>query len=439
MQFTNLRRLFFTFNRSIVLVFFAACIINYLLEAKKRNIYLNHMDEIYSEKRKLVYFTYDVSDLTYGKEKRIYKFYNNIRNRYKSILDSYVGILDDIDKRHLAFDSIKTLADVFKYCLIFYILFNSYTNGADLDKMAAVLMIVFFFTNQLDVLADNIATIFQESERCKTVFDFIGQEENEAASVAAISSIESLEFRSVYFKYPGNDDYTISDCSFVLNKGESVALIGLNGSGKTTLTKLMLGLYKPTKGNIYINGRNISDINLNDLYNSVAYAEQEYNLVSIRICDFISGAVTGKRYDEDVVKTVLNDVGLLEKIESLPMGIESTLTKSLEKDGVEFSGGEMQKLYLARAMYRKKADLYIFDEPTSSLDYITEKNVYSSFDRISKEAISVFITHKLHTTDFCDRIMIIDKGKIIDEGTSSNLIKNSSIYNKMLEASKEGD
>lgn len=427
------------FNPFIVLIFLIACIINYIFEIKKRNLYLNNIDKIYSEKRKLVYFTYDISDLSYGKEKRIYKFNDNIRNKYEEILNSYAGTLDNIDKKKVNYNLLKTLVDVFKYSSIFYILYKSFSSNVDVGNITAVLMIVFFFSNLLNEFINNVGLIVQELEKTKKVFDFIFEENVKDNDNDFKSPIESLEFRNVYFKYPTNNDYTISDCSFVLNKGESIAIIGLNGSGKTTLTKLMLGLYKPTKGNIYINGQDISNINLNNLYKSVAYVEQDYNLVSIKICDFISGNNANEKCDYDLVKSALNNVGLLKKIESFPNGIESTLTKSLEKDGVELSGGEIQKLYLARAIYRKKADLYIFDEPTSSLDYIAEKEVYGSFNRISKDAIAIFVTHKLNTTDFCDKIMIVDKGKIIDEGTKADLIANSSMYKKMIDALKDGD
>lgn len=420
----------------IVLVFCLSALLNFVFQIKSHNIYLKNIENIYSKKRTLVYFTYDISDISYGKEKRIYKFFRNIQNKYNKVLNDFSDILNKINTKQKPYFLVLSAIDLAKFVVIFFLLYKSYLNNGNIEVLIASLTIIFLFSSLLNSLIEDITFIFQETKKVDKVFGFINNGNENNKKKIQIESVSKIEFKNVYFRYPGNLNYSIKNCSFSIKKGEKVALIGLNGSGKTTLTKLLLGLYIPTKGRILINDYNIADIDLDHLYDSISYVEQEHNLVSIKICDFIAGSKDN--CDREKVILVLKEVNLLDKIQKLPNGIDTVLTKYLEKDGAEFSGGEIQKLYIARSMYRDKASLYIFDEPTSSLDFKTEKNIYNSFNTICKDNVSLFITHKVNTTDFCDKIMIMKDGMIIEEGSKDYLIKNSTLYNKILDATIAG-
>lgn len=420
----------------IVLVFLLSAFFNFIFQIKSKNIYFKNIENIYSKKRTLVYFTYDISDISYGKEKRVYKFFRNIQNKYNEVLNDFSDLLNNINIKQRPYFLVLSVVDLTKYVIIFYLLYKSYLNNSNIELLIASLTIIFSFSSLLDNLIKDITFLFQETKKVDKVFSFINNEKENDKRKIKIESVSKVEFQSVFFRYPGNSNFTISNCSFSINKGEKVALIGLNGSGKTTLTKLLLGLYAPTKGRILINGYSIADIDLDHLYDSISYVEQEHNLVSIKICDFIAGSKNN--CDREKVIFVLKKVNLFDKIEKLPNGIDTMLTKYLEKDGAEFSGGEIQKLYIARSMYRDKASLFIFDEPTSSLDYKTEKSIYDSFNTICKDNVSLFISHKVNTTDFCDKIMIMKDGMIIEEGSKDYLIKNSALYNKILDATLAG-
>ncbi len=423
-------------NFLIVLVFLLSALFNFIFQIKSQNIYFKNIENIYSKKRTLVYFTYDISDISYGKEKRVYKFFKNIQNKYNEVLNDFSDLLNKINIKQRPYFLVLSVIDLTKYTIIFYLLYKSYLNNSNIEVLVASLTIIFSFSSLLDNLIKDITFLFQETKKVEKVFSFINNENENDKRKIKIESVSKVEFQNVYFRYPGNSNFSISNCSFSIKKGEKVALIGLNGSGKTTLTKLLLGLYAPTKGRILINGYNILDIDLDQLYNSISYVEQEHNLVSIKICDFIAGSKDN--CDREKVIFALKKVNLFDKIEKLSNGIDTMLTKYLVKDGAEFSGGEIQKLYIARSMYRDKASLFIFDEPTSSLDYKTEKSIYDSFNTICKDNVSLFISHKVNTTDFCDKIMIMKDGTIIEEGSRDYLIKNSTLYNKILDASLAG-
>lgn len=197
----------------------------------------------------------------------------------------------------------------------------------------------------------------------------------------------------------------ISNCSFKIKKGENVALLGLNGAGKSTLLKLLLGLLKPTHGQILINGIDLVKIDLNIYWSLLTYIEQETNLISISVYDFLRA--DNQNFNEEKALLAIEKVGLLDKINSYPNKIHTLMTNVLTKDGVEFSGGQLQKMLIARSLCREKSCLYLFDEPTSALDNNSEINTYNQLKDLGFNKIGLFISHRLKTTQFCQRVMIL--------------------------------
>ncbi len=251
------------------------------------------------------------------------------------------------------------------------------------------------------------------------------------AEVPKISGAPEIEFRDVCFRYPMEEADTLSHVSFHIKAGEKIALVGNNGAGKTTLVKLLCGLYKPTSGKIYINGTDITTYKTAEYQKLISVVFQDVSLLSFTVEMNVAG-VYEEQADEERVRNVLQQVGLGDKIEKLPHGIKTYITQDLDEEGIQFSGGETQRLLLARAMYRN-GPIMILDEPTSALDPIAESNLYQEYNRLTKEKTSLFISHRLASTKFCDRIVLLDKGQIAEVGTHEELMEKQGIYKELFD------
>lgn len=252
-----------------------------------------------------------------------------------------------------------------------------------------------------------------------------------------------IEFRNVTYTYAGSEEPTLRNLSFTLKKGEKLALVGLNGAGKTTIIKLLCGLYDPTEGEILLNGVNVKEYNREAYFAMFSTVFQDLSFLPVTVAENITMQAKADM-DMGRLTECLQKAGIYEKIQSLPQGLDSRMIRSVFEDAVEFSGGETQKLALARALYKGGAVL-LLDEPTAALDPIAEQEMYLRYAEFSKEKSSVFISHRLASTRFCDRILLIENGGIAEEGTHAELMQlhgkyaelfdlQSSYYNK-----KEGE
>ncbi len=244
-----------------------------------------------------------------------------------------------------------------------------------------------------------------------------------------INTAPEIEFRNVSFRYAGADQDTIHDLSLRIKSGEKLALVGLNGAGKTTLVKLLCGLYRPTSGEIFINSVPLGDFKREDYYKLISPVFQEIRTAFFSLAETVSGKSI-KETDLVRVEACMRQAGLGEKIDMLPDGIHTKLNKKVHENGTELSGGEAQKLLLARALY-KDAPLLILDEPTAALDPIAESRIYGEFNAMAESKTALFISHRLASTSFCDRIILLENGKITEEGTHQAMIAMGGKYKQL--------
>ncbi|WP_440895208.1 ABC transporter ATP-binding protein [Amphibacillus sp. Q70] len=230
-----------------------------------------------------------------------------------------------------------------------------------------------------------------------------------------------LEIRHLSFKYPNTDEYVLKDINLKLTIGEKLAIVGMNGSGKTTFIKLLSRLYDPTEGEILLNGINIKKYNYDEYLRLFSVVFQDFSLFSFSLGQNVSASIEYK--DEDVI-SALKDAGFNERFNKLPQGLNTYLYQNFDKDGIEISGGEAQKIAMARAIY-KDAPIVILDEPTAALDPIAEFEIYSHFDKIVGNKTALYISHRLSSCRFCDEIIVFDEGKIIQRGSHNELVKDS--------------
>lgn len=230
-----------------------------------------------------------------------------------------------------------------------------------------------------------------------------------------------VEFRDVSFKYPNTDTYVLKHVNLKFKVGEKLAVVGMNGSGKTTFIKLMCRLYDPTEGEILLNGVNIQKYDYNEYMSIFSVVFQDFRLFSFSLGQNVSASAA---YDSEKVRECLKKAGFDGRFESMPNDLETFLYKDFDTDGVEISGGEAQKLALARALY-KGAPFIILDEPTAALDPISEYEVYSKFNEIAGAKTAIYISHRLASCRFCDKIAVFHEGEIIQKGTHEELLADS--------------
>lgn len=263
-------------------------------------------------------------------------------------------------------------------------------------------------------------------------FDYVSLDEELPGKAKKVDGIENVEVKidKVSFKYPGSSVYAVKDISLGIAKGEKVAIVGENGSGKTTLVKLLCGLYDVDEGEIKIGNTVVSAINRSEYSNMLSVVFQDFGLLALPIGRNIA---TQNEYDEDKVWDALEKVGLKDKVMGFPQKLEQPLFKDYDENGVDLSGGEEQKIAIARGIY-KDAPLFVLDEPTAALDPFSEYEIFTKMNEISHNKTTVFISHRLYSCKFCDKVIVMDKGNIVQVGKHDELVNIAGKYSEMWNA-----
>ena len=417
----------------IILVILAVSYVITWYINKKVNAYIqSRRDEEAEVSKGLRYLIRNAMDLAGAKDIRLYGIQGWFKNVGDALIQKEDGVLKDVAKRQLGSAIVSALLvfirDGAAYALLIYKVLQG---EVSVSNFLVYFTMISTFANWISGVLENYTNLDLDNRGFGDFREFMDREstsyEGKGAKLPAKEQWPvELELRNVSFTYAEAEAPTIQNVNLKIKAGERIALVGLNGAGKTTLVKLITGLLHPTEGEILINGVNAADFARDDYFKLFSVIFQDVHLLPISIAGNIT-LQTEEQYDSKRLETCLQQSGLADKIDRLPEGLNTLMVKNVNEEAVELSGGEMQKLLLARALY-KEAPMLILDEPTAALDPIAENELYLQYRDMTQDRTSIFISHRFASTRFCDRIVLMEQGSILEEGTHEQLMGKGGRY-----------
>lgn len=421
---------------AIILLLALGTAINAMMSRWQRNNARERLDVRNALNKKTSYLTFKMAkDFKYAKEIRMYHMADAIRGRlqelfslsekenkkmeHAGLLTSVIGFLvvllrDGVAYAFLIAKALQGEVDASSFVLYF----------SAIGAMSGLMSGILGTCNRVLDGALQISDCREELE--------IPDRLNRGQGIPIPRKPFSIEFKHVSYKYPQGERKVLDHVSFRIEAGEKIALVGLNGAGKTTLTMLMCGLLLPDEGEILLDGHSLMAYNRDEMYSLFSIVPQAYNLLPLSIAQNITAAASDDAIDYEKLDRCLKLSGFDKKVETLARGIHTPLNRRMNPDGIELSGGEAQKLLLARLLYRDPLCL-ILDEPTAALDPIAEDSIYRKYHEVASAATSVFISHRLASTRFCDRIFLLDGAALAETGTHEELMLRNGKYRELFD------
>ncbi|MCM1334091.1 MAG: ABC transporter ATP-binding protein/permease [Bacteroides sp.] len=424
-----------TLNLWLVLIMLVLSGVEFLYFEKIRKLDKKIMwDAMAGHWRKLEYFQRIASDFSYAKDIRIYGMKDFLMGRCHDVnnieLAHWAASRGLWQKNSIYAHSVSFVRQAIVYG---WLIFSVASGAITIGEFTLYSASAFQFANAVSQLLKSLSAIRERSAQTNDFRDFMDAKihlcEQEKTVPIPKAKEYTFEFRNVSFRYRSQEKFALKNINFTFRAGERLAVVGLNGAGKTTFIKLLLRLYDATEGAIYMNGIDIRDFDRAEYFKLFAPAFQEAEMFALPMDENVSMSEPAKS-DYDRAEKMLRAAGLGEKIDSLPRGTKTEILKVLYDDGINLSGGERQKLALARALY-KEAPVVVLDEPTAALDALAEYRLYQNFDQMIGKKSAVYISHRLSSTRFCDRVAMFKDGELVETGTHEELIGKDGAYAEM--------
>lgn len=363
-----------------------------------------------------------------AKDIRLYHTDAWFRDKLYSYTKTLSSLRSRAHLRHFGIQSIGRLAVLLRDLTCYGYLIYQVTQGLDLAAFTLYLSVFAGFTGYFETIVQRYWDLSDTNEFITSFRNYL--EEPSHAVLTGSRSVpagpHSFTFEDVSFCYAESDTPTLEHFNLTIRQGENLALVGLNGAGKTTLIKLLCGLYKPTSGRILMDGIDIQQFEADAYYRAMGVVFQDDFSAAFPLSENVTGLPDGEE-DEERLWEALRSAGLADKIKSYPNHIHTRLYQDIDPNGILLSGGEMQRLMLARALY-KAADTLILDEPTAALDPLAEADMYAKYHQMTQGKTTLFISHRLSSTQFCDRIIFLENGRIAEEGSHEQLLRAGGLY-----------
>lgn len=418
-----------TLSPFVVLALVLHVIVIMWVSAKVHDLEYAKKEDIAKASRRMRYFRNTTQDFTFGKDIRIFDLRQRILDNYKSEINAYVAVKRMLANKKFLLGGASLLTLLLTNVVMYGILIEKTYNGMPISSFTMYVALITSLMALMIEYGEYMTFIRNEGEYVNDYFRMIDAPLiTEGEQSPKIDGQVEIVFDHVTFRYPNTDVDIYKDFSFTIHKGERLAIVGINGAGKSTLVKLICGLYEPNEGHIYINGIDIREWNKQALYNLYSTVFQDFNILAFTLRENVT--CKKENSDDDKVREVLERVGLGKKLSSLDKGLDQMMLKVIDEQGTDFSGGERQKLAIARALY-KDAPMIIMDEPTAALDALAEAEIYESFSSLVEGKTAIYISHRLASTKFCDKIALFDKDGVKEYGTHEELMEKQGLYYDM--------
>ncbi len=395
-----------------------------------------HNPERIGYQQRLGYISEVSGDLRSAKDIRLYRILSWFNDVYRQDMEGLAGWCRRLSKKVFGVAGANSLLALLRegaaYGYLLWLVWNARLSVADFVLYIGVIT---GFSAWLEDLFAQISSLNQINLSINYFRSYLEYPETyrreDGLPVPADGLPREIRLENVSYRYEGAEEDVLQGLSLTIRPGEHIAVVGLNGAGKTTLVKLICGLIDPTRGRVLYDGVDVRDYDRGAYYKLFSAVFQQFSLLPVTMAEIVSEQ-PAQQTDLEQVRRCLTQAGLLERIERLPKGLDTQFGKTIYDDGAELSGGEVQRLLLARALY-KSSPLLVLDEPTAALDPIAESRLYENYHQISAGKTTLFISHRLASTRFCHRILLIEQGAVREEGTHDQLWALGGAYHRLFE------
>ena len=425
--------LLFELNHLLAIVVLILSIPCLIFKRKMKKIEDDYQRDSVVEYRKMAYY----KRLFFNKtmyEIKIYDLKDFLQGKYLNEWEKWFEEKNKIRKKNILITVLSNIVSSFSDVLLFIFGLKKLVNKSiGVGDIQYYLSLINKLRNEIDGLIETIVFFWSAVDQLSIVSDFLNLESSfKTIGTKKIYSFNTIEFKNVNFCYPYTDKYVLKNCSFVVNKGENIGLVGLNGSGKSTIVKLLLRFYDPTDGEILIDGVNYLEFDINSIRNLFSALFQDFARYGFSLRENVALSNINNINDDSKINFAIKVSKVSDFINDWELGIETSLTRLFDKNGKELSVGQWQRIALARAFF-KDADIILLDEPSSSLDPEAVHMIFLNFKTLMQGKTSVFTSHRLSNITMASRIIVLDNGKIIENGSHYELINRDGLYKKLFE------